>query len=230
MKKILLFALGVVAASANAQVVFYGGDADGRDAVNDQHGGSVANSLVFDNFNFAGGTISGLFVNMVDSGAAQNGFASAGYYEIRSGVSQGVAGTTVASGNLAGVTHVASGRSVLGITEYTYSADGLSINLGAGQYWLAFALDRSAVGGGQSFVTTTSGTNGVGTPLHDNKSYLADPANGFTMEAISGDNLEGGGIWDVSQGVKSQAVPEPATMAALGLGVAAMLRRRNKKA
>jgi len=230
MKKILLFALVAVAGAANAQVVFYGGNADGRDAVNDQHGGQIANSLVFDDFNFAGGTITGLFANMVDSGAAANGFSTVAYYEIRTNVAQSNGGTLVSSGTVSGVTHAATGRSVSSIAENTYTASGLSINLAAGHYWFALALDRSAVGGGQSFITTTSGASGVGTPLHNNLSYLNDPANSFNYEALSSDNLEAGGIWDLSQGVIAQSVPEPATMAALGLGVAALLRRRNKKA
>jgi len=235
MKKIIIFALVAVAGAANAQVEWYGGDFDGRDAGNSQHGGAVASSLYFDNFNHTGGTITDIFGEFFDSGAAANGFANTAYYEIRSGMAAGNNGTLVSSGTVTGVTHVASTAAIntfdVGtvLNLYRYTASGLNINLAAGQYWLTFALDRSNVGAGQSFVATTGGFHGVGTPLHDGKTFVID-AQHSSAYAMSGSDFEGGGTWDLSYGVIAQAVPEPATMAALGLGVAAMLRRRNKKA
>jgi len=233
MKKILLFALVAVGGAANAQTIFYGGDTDGRDGIADQDGGNVTGAYSFDNFNMVGTNLTGLFANMVDSGT--NGFATTAKYEIRTGVSNGVAGTLVASGGGA-VSRVATGRTVLTYAEFTYTMSGLNIALTNGtMYWFALALDKSGQNG-QAFVTTTDGANGttnpnaVGSPIHDGRSFLNWPAGGFNMTDIAGPDLEGGGKWDLSQGVMAQAVPEPATMAALGLGVAALLRRRNRKA
>jgi len=232
MKKILLFALVAVAGAANAQTIFYGGDSDGRDGIADQSGGSVSDAYSYDNFNMVGTTVTGLFANMVESGTA---VATQAKYIIRTGVANGVQGTVVASGAGA-VSRVATGRSVLGFQEFTYTMSGLNIALTNGtMYWFALALDKTGQGG-QSFVTTTDGANGttnpnaIGTPIHDGRSFLDWQSAGFNMYDIAGPDLEGGGKWDLSQGVIAQAVPEPATMAALGLGVAALLRRRNRKA
>ena len=41
--------------------------------------------------------------------------------------------------------------------------------------------------------------------------------------------IDAGGSWLMSKNKRVETVPEPATMAALGLGVAAIVRRRNKK-
>jgi len=229
MKKTLIFALVVVAGSAQAATLFYGGDYDGRDGFEDGTSGSVA----FDDFTLTSQqTITGLFGNFADFGAQGNGvFSALGNFDIRTGVSNHNQGTSVATGT-AVLTHAASAGTLQGAPMTLYSSTSLAVTtgtltLGPGTFFLGFSISRAVAGGnGQVFIGSTSGANPVGLPIHNNNSYLN--GNGFNMEAISGGNLEGGGIWDLSQGVTGNAVPEPATMAALGIGLVALARRRRK--
>jgi len=229
MKKILFIALVAVAGAANAQTLFYGGDADGRDAMQSQVGGSgTAKAVIYDDFTITTTSlITGVFGNFVEAGAT----STTGWYEIRSGMSAGNGGTVVSS-NAAALPVVQTAYSgangtLNNLTVHTYTI-AVAVTLAPGTYWLGIALDRTAAGAGQSFVATTGGANGVGTPLHNGNSFVNDPTNSLSFYPTNGANYEGGGTWDVSYGVRGAAVPEPATMAALGLGVAALLRRRKK--
>src|SRR5438105_2436230 len=108
MKKIFsLVTVIAAAASAHALTFFYGGDADGRDAFAEQHGGMVTSALAFDDFDvLSSNTITGLFVNALDTGPRDGfGFASLAHYQIRASLSAGNSGTLLASGTV-GVTHV----------------------------------------------------------------------------------------------------------------------------
>ena len=78
-------------------------------------GGSPYGAATFQNFNWAGGTVTGLATNNL-SGLNP----TTAYWEIRSGVSEGNGGTLVASGTGA-TTNQATGRSDFGFNEYTNS-------------------------------------------------------------------------------------------------------------
>ena len=129
-----LFALLFVATFANAQC---GGrlpvlrrrlrpnnpNADGLANENDAIvSGSPYGAATYQNFTFAvrSATATGLFTNNL-SGLNP----STGYWEIRTGVSEGNGGTLVASGTGA-ITHTATGRSGFGFTEYRDEVDGLN--------------------------------------------------------------------------------------------------------
>jgi len=224
MKKTLIIALVVVAGAANAQVVFYGGNQDGRDGIASQNGGAVTDAIAIDNFTLsANTTITGLFANMFcDATAFANGYTGNAGYAIYKSVS--TSGATLVTSGTGAVTPGASQGTNLGNNVFRYTISGLNIALTAGTYWFGVQLAPTS---GQSYTATTSGASGVGSPIADGNSYLIWPGGFGNSNPVPVADLEGGGKWDLSQGVLA-AVPEPATMAALGLGVAALLRRRRK--
>ncbi len=221
MKQLAIVGLIGLAFGANAQTVFYGGDFDGRDGLAAQvNGPAISNAVVFDNFTLSGTTtISGVFGNFLDGGTQRGGGL---YWEIRTGVSAGNGGTLVAGGFSSSASSVATGNSGFGLNEYHYEAGVSSFSLGAGTYWLGVAVDG---GDGNIYNSTTSGTNGVGGPLADGNSYFNSTTFGANFQAAS-DFV--GAPADFSMGLRGSSVPEPASMAALGLGALAMLRRRRK--
>jgi len=211
--------------------LWYNGDNDGRDAWVNQTG--AADGLVYDDFIVPTGFVydlTGVFSNdlMYDPAAA-----TTAYWEIRSGVSSGNGGTLLASGDGAD-TVTATGRSDnFGITvdEYTNQVD-VNVILSAGTYWLAVAPD---VANQNSYVTTTSGANAVGSPPgNDGNSFFSSSFFGESFVPLSDPNNEGPGTWDYSMGIIGTAepinpVPEPAGATLLptaGLILLAYLRRR----
>ncbi len=98
---------------------------------------------------------------------------------------------------------------------------------GDDDYSLAFSL---LAGSGQGFassrIATASGGNfnAGGLPLTANTQYYA-VVTGWSTESGTYIGAIGGGQGTVNRGV----VPEPATMAALGLGALALIRRRRSK-
>ncbi|HKM52944.1 MAG TPA: PEP-CTERM sorting domain-containing protein, partial [Isosphaeraceae bacterium] len=136
------------------------------------------------------------------------------YWEIRSGVSSGNGGTLLYSGDGAD-TLTATGRyepvipGVLNVYEYT-NLVSVSVSLGPGTYWLAVAPD---VSGMNSYITTTSGTNAVGSPPgNDGNSFQSSTFFGLNFVPTSDPSIEGPGTWDYSMGVIGTAVPEPSSL------------------
>ena len=82
-------------------------------------------------------------------------------------------------------------------------------------------------GSGRAFVTTTSGAGAIGTPTGGNNAILDSPQFNFSWAPVAG-NIFDATLANFSYGV--QAIPEPASMLALGAGLAGLLglRRRRK--
>jgi hypothetical protein len=238
-----LFVLGLTAAfalntTAIAQAppgsLWYNGDFDGRNGGANQDGGQLGAgeySHLYDNFNGPTSgtwTVTGLFSNnIMDAGLL--GTITSASWDIRTGVSEGNGGTDIASGTSA-ATVIATGRSGFNRIEYQVMVTGLSISLptlSSGFYFLNVSPIVPAGVVGQSFVTTTSGLNAVGTPPgNDGNSWWN--SNLFAVNFTSSTAIFGAGTWDVSEGVIG-TVPEPATWALLTCGVGALLiaaRRR----
>jgi len=145
--------------------LFYGGDLD----INNPNAAGLSdeNTLLISGGSATYGsvtfpstaTVTGVLVNVQASTAFDPLTAS---YDIRTGVSEGNAGTSVASGS--GPVSVAlTGRSFLGLTEFTvFVPTSAPVVLDAGQYWVALTpqctntLDGSCYAG-RIFVSNTTG-------------------------------------------------------------------------
>jgi hypothetical protein len=149
-------------------------------------------------------------------------------WEIRTGISEGNAGTLIASGTTNTPVVIPTGRSGFGLIEYQVEVTGLNVflpMLPSGQhYWLN--VTPVGNGTGRSYNTTTSGTNCVGTPCGNNQ-------NAFFNSTYFGTNFTSTSNqaqpYDYSMGVIGGVVPEPATVALFTCGVGALLialRRR----
>jgi len=147
-----------------------------------------------------------------------------GYWELRSGISEGDGGTLVASGTASGYSwsHTPTGRSAFGFNEYTDKAQMDVSNLPDDIYWFAvvpIAQDQN----GRSYNSNTFGLNAVGDQLLDQQYWNSAH---FGANFTNANNLivapafsSGIDIW----------IPEPSSLLLLGTalaGAAAAWRRR----
>lgn len=124
-------------------------------------------------------------------------------YEIRSGVSVGNGGTLVSSGTLA-ATQTPTGRSFSGITEYQIRISGMTLFLPAGNYWLNVAPVGS--GSGNSYNSSTTGTNAVGTPPGNNgNEFWHNPPGNYGATAPQGNDFSNGIVGNVAVVCGSQS-------------------------
>lgn len=211
-------------AGAHAEILFYGGDfnpsfwySDSLSNENDSavHGDPYG-SAVYQNFVIPDGqtwNVTALFSNDVMTLAP-----SSAYWEIRTSVSEGDGGNLLASG--AGTD---SYRLKGPYDEYTNTANGLNISLGAGMYW--FAVVPEAPGQqGRSSNTNTFGQNSIGTQISDEQ-YFNSAFFGYNF--TNADNLS---IFPIfSSGVVGTVVPEPSSLVMIASGLIAavgIVRRR----
>ncbi len=232
------FALNTTAiAQAPPGSLWYNGDFDGRNGGANQDGGQFGAgqySHLYDNFTGPGTgqmwNVTALFSDNLFA-ASLVGQVTTANWEIRTGVSSGNGGTVVFSGTNAPATVTPTGRSGFGLNEYMVNVTGLNLtvnHLASGFYWLSVSPVVPTGVNGQSFQSTTSGANAVGTPPgNDDNSFWN--SNLFNENFAPTTVLFGSGTWDLSGGVIGTVVPEPATVALLTCGVVALLiavRRR----
>ena len=216
-----LFVLLVFTVAAHAdQLYFYGGDIDphqGTAVANENDAldhGNPYGSAVYQNFYALSNiTVSGLFTNNLSSITP-----TSGYWELRSGVSEGNGGTLLASGT-GSVTNTPTGRSAFGYEEYTNLVSGLSVALAPGQYWFA-VVPECLTCQGRAFNGDTSGLNSVG-KSDLNLEYQNSPFYGQNFVALGSDFPTG------SSGV--YVVPEPGSLMLVGTGIAGVIGTLRRK-
>lgn len=91
------------------------------------------------------------------------------YWEIRTGMSDGVAGTLIASGNTGLITPTTSSFLQGGATVAEVSVDIPDFALPAGNYWFALGVGSISPDDNSWFNAQTDGTGGIGGPLGDNQ-------------------------------------------------------------
>jgi hypothetical protein len=217
---IALSLLVVLAAGAKAGTLFYGGDFDGRNGLSSERNTDVADAMTFENFRVdeGGWRVQSVFGHFLSDIAAPANLE----WEIRRGVSTHNAGTVVVAGQNTLALWDATGREGFGYLEFRAEAE-VDFELEGGDYWLGIAVIGE--GSGRAFLTTTSGENATGGPVADGNSFFRSDYFGANFDDAGwyvGDNA------DFSVGLGGEPVPEPASIVALGLGLAAMRRRRSR--
>jgi len=230
---LFVIAAFVLNATAIAQAppgsLWYNGDFNGVNGLANERNTAVTQAAVYDDFNVTaplGWNVTAVFSdNLMLTGVP---IMSGADWEIRSGVSEGNAGTLVASGTTSSPMVTPTGRLEGNeFTEYMVEVTGLNVflpMLPSGQhYWLN--VTPVGNGTGRSFNSDTSGTHCVGTPCgNDGNAFFNSTFFGAYFTSTS--NF---GQTDFSDGVIGTVVPEPATVALLTCGVGALLialRRR----
>ncbi|MBX3096512.1 MAG: PEP-CTERM sorting domain-containing protein [Fimbriimonadaceae bacterium] len=110
---------------------------------------------------------------------------------------------------------------------FNYVADATGVtNLAAGTYLVSLVPIADFGVAGQAFI--------LGALNQSADSYARNPGGGFGFPAGTAwdtlTNASGNpGLRQAGMGINGQAVPEPASMVALGLGALAMVRRRRNK-
>ena len=224
-----LLVLGVLFLSVGANAdtpYFYGGDSG-----DSQYSSAILNENVGDRDPYTSATyqnfyalsditVRGLFTNNLS-----NLNPSSGYWEIRSGVSEGNGGTLIASGTGA-VTNTPTGRSGFGYDEFTNLVSGLGVSLAEGQYWFAVVPVCPTCNSQAAYNANTFGTNSIG-KSDLNLEYFNSPLNGINF---LNPNDNDGHFPTFTSGVYADPnVPEPGSLLLMGTGAVAaigMLRRR----
>jgi hypothetical protein len=211
----------VVAMAAMASVradstLWYGGDADNIDGIAATHG-PVRSSTLCDDFDIApgGAVVSGVFGSYLALGIlglGGGGPPTEADYEIRSGVSAGSSGTLIAADRAAASWSLEDDTTQF--WRYRATVSGLNLFLPEGRYWLSLSPVRSV----ELYLATTSGENGIGSPLDNGDSYWTAPwVDAYftpTTEILGTDRRP---TWDFSYGVAGNPVPEPGAFLSLSV-------------
>jgi hypothetical protein len=217
-------------ASSQSQVLWYNGDFDGRGGFAAIRGGEVFDSRVYDDFAITGtaAVTSHVFANLfVTEFLAQEPIL---YWEIRRNVSEGNGGTIIAAATNS-ATAVRTGRFFQQFFEYRFRTEAV-VTLAPGIYWLGVAAVSPRQGQGRSFIGTTLGNdlNPGSDPNPPPEGYRKGnsfvDSSSFQLQFTTGEKATGVDPADFSMGV--EGVPEPATLAVLGLGLAALATRRRR--
>ncbi len=219
----ILFTAGAV----RADVLWYNGDFNGYSGLfNGVNYASTAQ--VYQEF-----TVSDIWtINSVSSHNLTNAPIVGAVWEIRTGVSAGDGGTSLYGGSTAFPIVTATGNSYNSsdpevglLVEYNVEVTGLNVMLDPGTYWLN--VTPIGAGGGASYVSTTSGANGVGTPIGTNgTSYWYGPGYGVVFQPTVNSFSDASAV-GFSMGISG--IPEPSAIALAATAVAALFGVRRRR-
>jgi hypothetical protein len=213
-------------ASADGDLVWFNGGFDSRNGLASERNTAVTDARVYDDFSLPSGydRVTGLLGQFYLSAVLVNAPV---YWEIRQGAAPGTGGTLIASGTQSGATYTAIG-SGFGFTIYEIRMKlDTPVTLASNTvYWMTMAPVGN--GSGRAFVATTSGAGAIGSPTGGNNALFDSPQFNASWVAVAGGVFQDATQANFAYGV--QAVPEPASMVALGAGLAGLLglRRRRK--
>lgn len=198
---------------------------------------SMTLALTYDNLNWVpgagGGVVDTVGGNFHSFGSVSGTVIDTAYWEIRTGMSNNVAGTLVASGSGA-VTSYATTFTQGGSPVWGVSVDVPDFLLSAGSYWFGLAIGTTSQDPNATswFVASTSGASGVGGPLGDDLSIYYQE----NLSSVSWNYVDGalaypwlGSGFDPSYFIHE--VPEPSTWVILAIAGAllpAFARRRTR--
>jgi hypothetical protein len=199
--------------------LWYNGDWNGVNGLANERNTAVTQAAVYDDFNVTAPL--GWNVTAVFSDNLENTVITAADWEIRTGLSEGDAGTLIASGttNSPIVTLINNHSEFF---EYRVEVIGLNVFLPvlpSGQhYWLN--VTPVGNGTGRSFNTTTSGANCVGTPCgNDQNAFFNSTFFGAYFTSTANESQP----YDFSIGVIGTVIPEPSPSATMALGAVALI-------
>jgi hypothetical protein len=213
-------------ANAAGDLVWFNGGFDNRNGLASERNTIVTDARVYDDFSLPSGydRVTGLLGQFYLSAVLVNAPV---YWEIRQGAAPGTGGTLIASGTQGGATYTAIG-SGFGFTIYEIRMKlDTPVTLASNTvYWMTMAPVGN--GSGRAFVATTSGAGAIGSPTGGNNALFDSPQFNASWVAVAGGVFQDATQANFAYGV--QAVPEPASMVALGAGLAGLLglRRRRK--
>ena len=211
-------------ANATGDLVWFNGSFNNVNGLASERNTLVSDARTYDNFSLLSGynQVTGLLGQFYLTSDLVNAPV---YWEIRQGAAPGAGGTLIASGTQGGATYTAIG-SGFGFTIYEIRMKlNNPVTLESNTvYWMTMAPVGN--GSGRAFVCTTNGAGAIGSPIGGSDG-LFDSAY-FSVSWGAAANIVGTGEANFAYGV--QAIPEPASMLALGAGLAGLLglRRRRK--
>jgi hypothetical protein len=229
------------AASVSAQglpgSIWYSGDDSGDTFLSNEYNTIVSDAETIYNFVVPAGqtwNVTSLYSNDAETAPL---VLSGANWVIRTGVSNGNPGTTIASGtsDAAHTNNILNGQGGFGLQDYFVQVTGLNFNLTGGasgtEYYLNVSPIGAVSGSGRSFNVPTSFFNHVGPGSVGNDSWFN--SNFFGANFIPA-STQVGSPADFSDGVIGTVVPEPATVTLVTCGVGALLitvrfRRRRRK-